>query len=267
MGKTENVFMLDSKDTRVGNSKSSVSNRLFSFSSEPETNFDVTADWGSAGVTDQVSFEAYLQFSATDASSVTVTNFSLVGNNLKASINVVGATFFTPAVLGITDLNKLGGFDSSLVEINLGNNQIVIFDPVIPLPSSVQILDLSYNLIIDFNPLISLPNGLQTLVIENNQIVNFNPSIALPSSLTSLSLVDNQIIAFNPSIELPIGLIDFSLGNNLMTTSGYATSETWATAQSAFTGACQMNFSGNVNSITGTNLQTILLTKNAAIFP
>lgn len=267
MGKTENVFILDSKDTRVGNSKSSVSNRLFSFSSEPEINFDITADWVSAGVTDQSSFEAYLQFSCTDASSVSVTNFSLVGNDLKANINVIGATFLLISGIGVVNVNKISGFDNSLIEINLNANQIVEFNPSISLPSSLQLLDLSNNLITDFNPSIALPIGLLTLVLEGNEIVSFNPSLSLPTSLSSLGLGDNKIVSFNPSLSLPISLMDFSLENNLMTTAGYSISETWATDQSSFTSTCQMNFSNNVNSITGTNLETILLTKNTIISP
>jgi hypothetical protein len=50
-----------------------------------------------------------------------------------------------------------------------------------------------------------------------------------------------------------------------MTTAGYADSEPWANAQPSFTSLCDVRFNGNVNSVTGTNLSTILLTKNSNV--
>ena len=89
---------------------------------------------------------------------------------------------------------------------------------------------------------IGVVNGLTTLHLNFNQIVTFNPSIALPSSLTFLDLNFNQ-----------------------MTLAGYTASEAWANAQPAFTNPCIVNFTGNIDSITGTNLEAILLTKNCII--
>ena len=89
---------------------------------------------------------------------------------------------------------------------------------------------------------IGVVNGLTTLYLYNNQIITFNPSIALPSSLTNLNLNFNQ-----------------------MTLAGYTASEAWANAQPAFTNPCNVYFMGNVDSISGTNLAAILLTKNCQI--
>ena len=89
---------------------------------------------------------------------------------------------------------------------------------------------------------IGVVNGLTTLNLSNNQIITFNPTIPLPSSLTTLNLTSNQ-----------------------MTLAGYTASEVWANAQPAFTNPCNVNFGGNIDSITGTNLQAILLTKNCVI--
>jgi len=219
MGKTENVFMLDSKDTRVGNSKSSVSNRLFSFSSEPETNFDVTADWTSAGVTDQSSFESFL--TSQGAYSISISSFSLVGNRLIATMSVEGVLILSFEEIPVSEVNKVSGFtDDLLVKVDFSNGTITNFSPEV------------------------LQNSINEIYLTNNQIVSFNPAIPFSEDLILLELSFNQ-----------------------MTLSGYTASEAWALAQPNFGGGCFMYFNGNVDSITGTNLETILLTKNATIIP
>jgi hypothetical protein len=50
-----------------------------------------------------------------------------------------------------------------------------------------------------------------------------------------------------------------------MTTAGYTTSQTWANAQTSFTSLCAVTFAGNVNPISGTNLETILTGKNCLV--
>ena len=52
-----------------------------------------------------------------------------------------------------------------------------------------------------------------------------------------------------------------------MTTAGYTGSEPWANSQTSFTSTCDVNFNNNINSVTGTNLSTILGTKNCTITP
>ena len=74
-------------------------------------------------------------------------------------------------------------------------------------------------------------------------------------------------MAFNPTIPLPTSLEILDLTGNLMTTAGYTTSETWANAQTSFTSLCAIVFTANVNSITGTNLESILISKNCSIIP
>ena len=256
----------------------------------PLYNFDITANWASvgAGVTNQTTFENWL--TSMGATSIVVNYFNLTGNRLKADIIVNGVGILNLTNKNVTLVEKIGGFNSSLTQIRLDSNQIVTFNPSIPLPASVTQLRLQNNQIVTFNPTIALPSSLQTLNLNNNNITTFNPTIALPSSLQSLLLNDNQIITFNPtialptnllelrldnnnivtfnpSIILPTGLINLNLSSNQMTTAGYTSSEPWANAQPAFSPNCTTFFSGNSNSITGTNLETILLTKNCTIIP
>jgi hypothetical protein len=46
-----------------------------------------------------------------------------------------------------------------------------------------------------------------------------------------------------------------------MTTAGYTNSEPWANVMSVIPGRGTINISGNANSASGTNLQTILISK------
>ena len=146
-------------------------------------NFDVdSSDWAGAGITDQASFEGTLR--------VTVDQFILSGNNIKANILTVNGN-----ALG------LSGFNVTNV------NYITV-------------------------------SGLQDLDLSNNQNIQFNPSLSLPTSLVTLSLSSNQ-----------------------MTTSGYTSSETWANGIHNAPSGGIIDLSANVDSASGTNLETILIAK------
>ena len=89
--------------------------------------------------------------------------------------------------------------------------------------------------------------------------------IGVVNGLTTLYLASNQIVKFNPTIPLPSSLTFLYLGGNQMTLAGYTESEVWANAQPAFTNPCNVYFKGNIDSITGTNLEAILISKNCVI--
>ena len=89
--------------------------------------------------------------------------------------------------------------------------------------------------------------------------------IGVVNGLIGLGLINNQIVTFNPSIPLPSSLTTLNLSFNQMTLAGYTASEVWANSQPAFTNPCTVRFDSNVDSITGTNLEAILLTKNCVI--
>jgi Leucine-rich repeat (LRR) protein len=271
-----------------GNAVSGVNNVLIPLSAEPETNFDVTADWSLASVTDQASFEGFL--TSQGATSVTITYFDLTAGRLQAFIDVEGLVALDLNSIEVSEVLKISGFDSSIEEVYLYLNNLTSFNPLIALPNSLLVLDLSSNQITEFNPDIALPSNLYTLTcfrnnlssfnpdialpsslfileINENQITEFNPDIALPSNLDVLALDSNQLTFFNPSLPLPVSLMSITLGNNLITTAGYSDSEPWATAQPSFTNTCTIDLQNNTDSITGTNLETILLTKNTTINP
>jgi hypothetical protein len=163
----------------------------------PTINFDVTSsDWSSLGIANQTDFENYIL--GAGATSVVVTYFDLTANKLQANIAVTGLSVFSLALGNITAVDKIGGFDNTLLKLYLN---------------------------------------------------------------------DNLLTAFNPTTSLPITLIELDLSANLITTAGYTASEPWANAQPSFSSNCDIFFMGNVNSVTGTNLETILLTKNCTITP
>ena len=100
--------------------------------------------------------------------------------------------------------------------------------------------------------------------LSNLGLVNAD-KIGVVNGLTTLHLNFNQIVTFNPTIPLPSSLTHLDLNFNQMTLAGYMASEVWANAQPAFTNPCNVYFIGNIDSITGTNLEAILLTKNCVI--
>ena len=221
-----------------------------------EYNFDVdSSDWSLSGITDKASFESVL--------GVTTTEFSISGGNIKAFIDNVVDNTLDISSKNITNVNFIT--IDNLTYLYLINNQIVNFNTSIALPNNLEDLDLSHNQIVNFNPTVALPSGLININLRYNQIVNFNPTVALPSSLTYLSVTHNKIVNFNPTVALPSALTHLDLRNNKMTTSGYTASEVWANAQPSFINTCNIYFSDNINSITGTTLKTLLLTKNVNI--
>ena len=99
------------------------------------------------------------------------------------------------------------------------------------------------------------------LHLDSNSIVTFDPSIALPSSLTTLHLYSNSIATFNPTIALPDSLTELSLNSNSMTTQGYTDSVPWAEAMTEIPDRGTIRFTNNTNSVSGTTLETTLISK------
>jgi len=282
---------------------------------EPEfARFDVTADWSSTTppVVDEASFRTFLE-SGFDGNSIPnrfinlrIQNFSLSGGRIQCDLKA-STEYVSLASINVTEFNSVGGYNSmfsymylssnqivtfdpnlplpnSLLELSLDDNQIVTFDPTLPLPNSLQQLYLGFNQIVTFNPTLPLPssliylglgsnqivtfdpnlplpNSLFELDLNNNQIVTFDPTIALPNGLVTLALLYNQIVIFNPTLPLPDSLQTLFLNSNQMTTAGYIASEPWANSMSVIPGRGNVYFNNNIDSVSGTNLETILIAK------
>ena len=109
--------------------------------------------------------------------------------------------------------------------------------------------------------------GLVNIDLYAAALNTFNPTKALPDTLTYLSLNSADLVEFNPIITLPTTLTMLDLNNNFFTPSGYTASEQWATLQPSFNSLCTISTEFNENSISGTNLETILISKNCIVIP
>jgi hypothetical protein len=79
--------------------------------------------------------------------------------------------------------------------------------------------------------------------------------------LQRLDFRTNQIVAFNPSVALPITLNFLALSQNQMTLNGYTESEPWANGMHTAPSGGFINFNNNTDSVSGTNLESILIAK------
>ena len=120
----------------------------------------------------------------------------------------------------------------------------------------------TYSISGDYVVSVACDNAVEIFVLGNT-ITEFY--YAIPIGLQNLYLGENQIVDFNPSIALPIGLQELDLGGNQMTIAGYTASETWANAQPSFTSSCNVYFKNNIDSVSGTDLETILISKNCTV--
>jgi hypothetical protein len=216
----------------------------------PIYNFDLTLDWAILRdrnralypVTDQASFTQWLtngynstEQAQNDFTNIIISDFIKVGNNIKCNLTAEASIFSLGGNI-ITNADKIG-IINGLSTLILNTNQIVNFNPTIPLPNNLTVLDLKYNQIVNFNPTIPLPNNLQNLNLAVNQIVNFNPTIPLPNNLTNLYLAVNQF-----------------------TLAGYTETEPWANSLPISTDKT-IDISDHPISVAGTNLEAILISK------
>lgn len=252
---------------------------------ESEVNFDMTAIWRYSypGVKDEATFRSFLE-SWVELTDVEISKFKMEGDritcNLKAT-SIDGYLYFHN--MHMTRLDKLGDITGA-THLDLEYNILKEFDPVTPLPSSINSLYLNNNDLIKFDPTLPLPN-LWNLALQKNQLIEFNTTLPLPSNLIWVNLYCNQLRSFNPTHPLPgnletmflsfnkidtfnpdhplpLSLTTFSLYSNLMSTEDFIKSEEWANAQPSFTSTCEFYINFNVSSAVGTNLATILGSKN-----
>lgn len=192
-------------------------------------------------------------------------------NNICCSEPVVTYNFDVTGdwgSVGVTDATTLVDFFINQGATSATVSNILITGNRLQAEIDVQglvFINLSSMSITDIQMISGFDSSLVEIDLTSNQIVTFNPSIPLPSSLVVLGLNSNQIVTFNPTLSLPVSLAILDLNSNQMTTAGYATSETWANSQPTFTSNCTVVFTGNPDSVSGTNLETILTSKNCTV--
>jgi len=206
--------------------------RIVTGQAQPSYNFDIEMDWSilldNTGSLYPVTNQTTFEQWLTDG-------YDSIGNEQNDFTNIV-----------ITDFLMTG----NRIQCNLSADGINFA--------------LSDNTIVVANKIGTI-NGLEKLQLSANQIVSFNPTVALPSTLKHLKLGGNQIVSFNPTIPLPVSLELLQLQYNQMTTVGYEISETWANAQTSFSSVCSVMLNNNISSASGTNFETILISKNCTV--
>lgn len=193
----------------------------------PPKDLILRADWAAAGITDEASFLAITEIEG-------ITDFEIVDNLLL--------------------YNVLSGNENVLIN-GLNVEEVVRVDVL-----ELSLLDLRHNQLTNFNPSGNFVN-LSHLLLAYNQFASFNPSNEF-SSLTYLDLRNNQFANFNPSGDFS-NLIYLSLANNQLTTSAYTEMETFANTLSFISG--NFYFKGNPDSVSGTNLEAILISKGRTV--
>ena len=115
-------------------------------------NFDITANWSltTPAVVDEASFKTFLESGedgdgdTNELTDVVITDFSLVGGRLRCNLSANGSDFYL-AYIEVSDVNRIGNI-VGLEYLGLRGNQIVTFDPSIPLPSGLTNLQLGENI-------------------------------------------------------------------------------------------------------------------------
>lgn len=112
-------------------------------------NFWVFADWAALGVTNQATFIAWVEANS-DYTVDSVTDFSLVGTELKCNIAASGGTGLFFQSQGITEVKAIGNGFELINILRLTDNNLTTFNPTLPLPISVTNLYLDVNNISDW---------------------------------------------------------------------------------------------------------------------
>jgi Leucine-rich repeat (LRR) protein len=247
----------------------------FEVTDELSYNFDVTADWEGNEITNQSVFENYI--------SATVSDFSLVEGRLRCNIQTSNEYIYLNN-LGVTNINIFSY--EGILELDLSDNNLLVFNPSKPLPDTLTKLFIDNNQIVDFNPALQLPM-LTELSLEGNLIVQFGFN-NLPLTLLKLNLSGNLIEVFNlnlsgltslervfldgnnlsflsPENVLPPSVWQFTIASNQIDSAGWVASESWASAQPLFDPGCGLETNLNIDTAFGTGFETILFTKNANI--
>lgn len=287
--------ILAANKPKVGNWKEIDANKCCNYA--PPTNpfnFDITANWSltTPSVVDESSFRTFLESgedgegNINSLTDVVITDFSLVGNRLTCNLTAnTGFGDLYLSYMDITDITSFGNLQIieslylygnnilsvdnttwpiGVANLDLSNNSIISVDNV-TWPSTINgYLALSANLLTSVNDVI-WPSSLQTLYVANNSINSFNPSTPLPSGIISIYLSYNPLTYFHPNIPLPDSINHLQLNNNQITAVGYTASEPWANAMSVIPGRGNVYFNNNVDSVSGTNLETVLIAKGWAV--
>lgn len=202
---------------------------FFEIKEDLPINFDVTStDWVGISKDDLITILENKGFT-----DIIINNFTNKDGRIECNLQTSTTSCYFSS-LNITEVNILTVTGVNLLLLN--NNQITNFNPIQPLPISVEYLNLSDNPITNFNPTHPLPITLIGLYINNTQITQCNLTSPVPTKLKTLHLKNNQIE-------------DWSL------------SEVWINDLPIVSEHSVVNTEGNPTSSEGTNFKSILQSK------
>jgi hypothetical protein len=209
-------------------------------------NFDITANWATGDsnfpVIDEATFKAFLEArdkeDTNDLSDVIITDFNLTGNRLRCNLSATG-NILDFSGMGIIEINGVGNI--VLNRLFLDNNQI----------TEINFL---------------MPNTLKNIYLNNNLLVN-ELNISNLNLLEVLGLGNNNLTTI-PNLSNKPNFHSLRMSNNNLTNSSYLQSEVWANSLPIFNDSVvrELIFDNNTNSISGTNLENILVSKNFRVF-
>lgn len=122
-------------------------------------NFSASGDWFGTGITDQSSFEMFY--------GVTVGAFSLVGTQLQ--VEILTSSSGTLNLSGINNIELEYLTTNTITTLNMIDSNMSVFNPTKALPNLVG-LNLSGNDLVEFNPSIPLPVSLESLRLDGNNM-------------------------------------------------------------------------------------------------
>lgn len=99
----------------------------------------------------------------------------------------------------------------------------------------------------------------------NSDVTSYKPKFYNPN-LKQLDLSSCSLTKIDVSLKIPSTATHIFFTSNLITNQGYIESEDWANGLPVVpTGQCTIDFQGNTDPVSGTNLETILTTKGYTV--
>ena len=156
-------------------------------------NFWVFADWGDLSVTNQATFIVWVEANS-DYTVDSVTDFSLVGTQLKCNIAASGGVIIDFSSQGITDVKAIGNGFEGIQQLRLTDNSLTSFNLVLPLPTSLTTLRLISNDISDWSLLEPWITAQPAFTNPCNIATTDNPTSAIGTTFETIALAKNAII-------------------------------------------------------------------------
>ena len=169
-------------------------------------------------------------------------NFDVDAENW-ANKNITDQASFNAALGVTTDAFVLNGRNIKANITSLSNNELNF--------NSYDLTNVNYITV----------EGLVRLNLETNKLREFNPIKKLPSTLEEINFFRNELRFFTPDFKLPSNVDYINFSENDFTTIGYAASEVWANLMYIAPTGGIIYFENNDNSVSGTNLESILVAK------